>query len=165
MELLTPGIGLIFWNTLIFLLVLFLLRKYAWKPILKALDDREETIDNSLKTAERTKEEMNQLKSEHEELLHQAKQERMIIIGEANRIKEQIITEAREKASADAAKITEDARREIENRKMEAIIDVKNQIGAMVVEMSEKVLRKQLDNRPEQESYIRRLADDLTQNN
>lgn len=165
MELLTPGIGLIFWNTLIFLVVLFLLRKYAWKPILKALDDREETIDNSLRTAERTKEEMNQLKSEHEELLQQAKQERMIIIGEANRIKEQIITEAREKASADAAKITEDARREIENRKMEAIIDVKNQIGAMVVEMSEKVLRKQLDNRTEQESYIRRLADDLTQNN
>lgn len=165
MQLLTPGLGLIFWNTLIFLVVLILLRKYAWKPILKALDDREKTIDDSLKTAERTKEEMNALKSEHEEMLQQAKQERMAIIGEANRIKEQIITEAKEKAGAEAAKITEDARREIENRKMEAIVDVKNQIGAMVVEMSEKVLRKQLENKTEQEEYIRRLADDIARNN
>ena len=165
MELLTPGIGLIFWNTLIFLLVLFLLRKYAWKPILKALDDREETIDNSLKTAERTKEEMVNLKSEHESLLQQARQERLAILGEANKVKEQIIAEAREKASAEAEKIMEETRRDIENRKMEAIINIKNQIGSMVVDVAEKVLRRELSNKQEQEGYIRRLADDLAQNN
>ena len=162
MQLLTPAIGLIFWTTLIFLIVLYLLRKFAWKPILKALDDREHTIDDALKTAARTKEEMANLKSEHEALLQQARQERMSIIGEANKVKEQIINEAREKANAEAAKIMEETRRDIENRKMEAIIDVKNEIGNMVVDVAEKVLRRQLDNKPEQESYIRRLADDLT---
>jgi len=165
MELLTPGIGLIFWNTLLFLVVLFLLRKFAWKPILQALDNREKTIDDSLKTAERTKEEMVNLKSEHENLLQLARQERLVILGEANKVKEQIINEARERAGAEAAKIMEETRRDIENRKMEALIDVKNQIGSMVVDVAEKVLRRELSNKQEQEAYIGRLANDLTQNN
>ena len=162
MELLTPALGLIFWTALVFLIVLFLLKKYAWKPILKALDDREKTIDDALRTAERTKEEMANLKSEHEALLQEAKQERMSIIREANRVKEEIVNEARTKAGAEAARIMDETRRDIENRKMEAIIDVKNQIGSMVVDVAEKVLRRELENKTEQENYIRRLADDLT---
>jgi F-type H+-transporting ATPase subunit b len=164
-QLLQPALGLIFWTAIIFLIVFFLLRKYAWRPILEALDRREKTIDDALKMAEKTKEEMASMKSEHEALLQQAKQERIAIIGEANKVKEQIIAEAREKAGSEATKIIEDARRDIENRRMEALIDVKNEIGSMVVLVAEKVLRRELKDKSEQEAYIGRLANDLAQNN
>jgi len=157
MQLLTPGLGLIFWTALIFLVVLFILKKYAWKPILQALDDRENTIDNALKTAERTKEEMANLKSEHEALLQQAKQERMVILKEAKDVKDQIIGEARVKAKEEAAKIMEEARNDIENRKMEAITAVKNAVGNMVVGIAEKVLLRELKEKKSQEEYINEL--------
>jgi F-type H+-transporting ATPase subunit b len=164
-QLLQPALGLIFWTAVIFIIVFFILRKYAWRPILEALDRREKTIDDALKAAEKTKEDMAKMNSEHEALLQQAKQERIAIIGEANKVKEQIIAEAREKAGGEATKIIEQARRDIENRRMEALIDVKNEIGSMVVLISEKVLRRELSSKPEQEAYISRLANDLAQNN
>ena len=160
MQLLTPALGLIFWTALIFLTVLFILKKYAWKPILKALDDREHTIDNALKTAERTKQEMLNMKSEHEALLAQAKQERMSIIREANQIKEQIVTEARDKAREEASRIMSENLHEIENRKMEAIVDLKNQVGNMVLGVSEKILRRELSDKPKQEAYINELINE-----
>lgn len=165
MQLLQPALGLVFWTTVIFIIVFFLLKKYAWKPILEALDRREKTIDDALRIAERTKEDMKKMRSEHEALLQQAKQERIAIIGEANKVKEQIIAEAREKAGSEATKIIEQARRDIENRRMEALIDVKNEIGSMVVLIAEKVLRRELTNKTEQEAYIGRLANDLAQDN
>src|SRR6185295_8356365 len=154
MQLLTPALGLIFWTALIFLVVLFLLKKYAWKPILEALDEREHTIDDALRTAERTPQEMANLKSEHEALLMQAKQERMNIIREANQIKEQIVTDARDKAKEEASRIMNENLREIDNRKMEAITDLKNQVGDMVLQISEKILRRELSDKPKQEDYI-----------
>lgn len=160
MQLLTPALGLIFWTALIFLTVLFILKKYAWKPILKALDDREHSIDDALKTAERTKEEMLNMKSEHEALLAQAKQERMSIIREANQIKEQIVTEARDKAREEASRIMKENLLEIENRKMEAITDLKNQVGNMVIEVSEKILRRELSEKQKQEDYINQLINE-----
>ncbi|HYV93402.1 MAG TPA: F0F1 ATP synthase subunit B [Chitinophagales bacterium] len=160
MQLLTPALGLIFWTALIFLIVLFILKKYAWGPILKALDVREHTIDDALKTAERTKQEMANLKSEHEALLAQAKQERMNIIREANQIKEQIVTDARDKAKEEASRIMNENLREIDNRKMEAITDLKNQVGDMVLQISEKILRRELSDKPKQEDYINQLINE-----
>ncbi len=161
MELLKPDLGLMFWTLLVFLIILFILRRFAWKPILHALDQREAAIDNALKMAEKTRQEMAQLKSEHEALLHQARQERIAILSEANKAKERILAEARERASAEAARILEEARRDIENRKMEALVDVKNQIGNMVVDVAEKVLRRQLARNAEQEELIRKLIQEI----
>lgn len=161
MDLLTPSFGLIIWTLLAFILVLFVLRKFAWGPILSALDEREKTIADSLATAEKVKTEMAQLKSENEALLAKAREERTAMLKEAKDTKDKIINEAKEQARLEAGKIMADANIALQNQKMAALTDVKNQIGNMVIEISEKVIRRSLANKPEQESYIRQLADDV----
>jgi F-type H+-transporting ATPase subunit b len=161
MDLLLPGFGLLFWTLLAFAIVFFILKKYAWKPILDSLNLREKTIGESLATAEKVKQEMAELKSENEELLQQAREERTQMLKEAKETKEKIINEAREQAKNEAGKIMSDAMLAIENQKMAALTDVKNQIGNMVIEVAEKVIRKELDDKASQEAYIRKLADDL----
>jgi F-type H+-transporting ATPase subunit b len=158
MDLLTPSLGLIFWTTIIFLIFLFLITKMAWKPILKALDDREKTIDDSLKTADRIKQEMAAMQSQHQDLLREAKQEKSNIIKEAKEAKEAIISEAREKAKSEYAKIIEDARQEITSQKTAAIAEVKANAGKMIVEASEKILRRELAGKAAQENYISELV-------
>lgn len=162
MDLLTPSFGLIFWTLLAFLIVFFILRKFAWGPILSSLNEREKTIADSLATAEKVKSEMAMMKSENEELMVKAREERALMLKEAKETKDRIINEAKEQAKLEASKIVADSYAAIENHKMAAITDVKNQIGNMVIEISEKVIRKSLENRSEQESYIRKLADELT---
>ena len=161
MDLLTPSFGLIIWTLLAFLIVLFVLRKFAWGPIIAALNEREHTIADSLATAERVRQEMAQLKSENEALLAKAREERTAMLKEAKETKERIINDAKEQAKAEAAKILADANLALQNQKMAALTDVKNQIGNMVIEISEKVIRRSLDNRTEQEGYIRKLAEDV----
>lgn len=161
MDLLTPSFGLLFWTLLAFLVVFFMLRKFAWGPILKSLGEREQTIADSLATAERVKAEMSQLKSENEALLVQAREERAQMLKEAKETKDKIINDAREQAKLEANKIFADANQALENQKMAALTDVKNQIGNMVIEVSEKVIRRELSAKTDQESYIRTLADDL----
>src|SRR5580698_2272616 len=158
MDLLTPSLGLIFWTTVIFLIFLYLITKMAWKPILKSLDDREKTIDDSLKMADRIKQEMAAMQSQHQDLLREAKQEKSNIIKEAKEAKEAIIAEAREKAKSEYAKIIEDAKLEITNQKTAAIAEVKANAGKMIVEASEKILRRQLSGKAEQENYISELV-------
>jgi F-type H+-transporting ATPase subunit b len=164
MQLLQPSLGLIFWTAVIFLLVLFILRKYAWKPILQALDDREHTIDDSLKTAERMKQDMVNMKSEHEALLAEAKIERSRMLKEAKDIKESIINEAREKAKEEASRIMHENLREIENRKMEALTDLKNQVGNMVIQLSEEILHRELKDKKSHQEYINSILDRTNQN-
>jgi F-type H+-transporting ATPase subunit b len=161
MDLLTPSFGLFFWTLLAFLIVFFLLKKFAWGPILSALNEREKTIADSISTAERVKEEMAQLKSENEELMAKARDERAQMLKEAKETRDKIVNEAREQAKLEASKIVADSYAAIENQKMAALTDVKNQIGNMVIEISEKVIRKSLENKTDQESYIRKLAEDL----
>jgi F-type H+-transporting ATPase subunit b len=162
MELLTPALGLLFWTLIAFLIAFFILKKFAWPMIINSLKERELTIAESLSTAERVKLEMTQMKSENEALMVQAREERSIMMREAKEIKEKIITEAKNQAKAEASKIMADTTIAIENQKMAALIDIKNQIGNMVVEISEKVIRKELSAKADQEMYIRKLADDLT---
>jgi F-type H+-transporting ATPase subunit b len=162
MQLLTPAFGLIFWTLIAFLAAFFILKKFAWPAIINGLNEREKTIADSLATAERVKLEMAQLKSENEELLAQAREERAQMLKEAKVTKDKIISEAKEQAKVEANKIIVDANNAIENQKMAALIDIKNQIGNMVVEVAEKVIRRELAGGNDHEVYIRKLADELT---
>ncbi len=164
MDLLLPHLGLIFWTLLAFLIVLFILKKFAWKPIIAGLNDREAKIADSIATAERVKLEMAQLKSENESLLVKAREERAVMLKEAKEIKDKMISDAREEAKVQAAKIISDAQASINNQKMAAMIDIKNHVGKMVVEVSEKILRRELSNKAEQETFIRQLTDEIKLN-
>jgi F-type H+-transporting ATPase subunit b len=161
MDLLTPSFGLLIWTLLAFVIVFLILRKFAWGPILSALGEREKTIADSLATAERVKTEMALLKSENEALLAKAREERSAMLKEAKETRDRIVNEAKEQAKQEASKILADANAALQNQKMAVLTDVKNQIGNMVIDISEKVIRRSLDNRSEQESYIRQLADDV----
>jgi F-type H+-transporting ATPase subunit b len=164
MRLLTPEFGLIIWTLLAFIIVLVILKKFAWKPILNSLKERETTIADSLSTAERVKAEMSQLKSENEALLAKAREERAQLLKEARDTKDRIISEAKEQAKIEANKIVLDAQAAIQQQKMAALTDVKNQVGTLVIEVAEKVLRRELGNKSEQESYIKQLADEVKLN-
>ena len=164
MDLLTPSFGLIIWTLLAFLIVFFILKKFAWPAIVKGLKDREQSIADSLATAERVKAEMAQLKSENEELLAKAREERAIMLKEARETKEKIINESKEQAKIEASKIMAESQAAIEVQKMAALIDVKNQVGKMVVEVSEKVLRRELGNKEAQETYIKDMVNEVKLN-
>ncbi len=164
MDLLLPHLGLIVWTIIAFLLVLFILKKFAWTPILKGLNDREANIAGSIATAEKVKQEMANLKSENEALLVQAREERGIMLKEAKEIKDKMINDAKEEARVQAAKIITDAQASINNQKMAAIVDIKNQVGKLVIEVSEKILRRELENKAEQETYIKQLAEEVKLN-
>lgn len=164
MKLLTPEFGLIIWTLLAFLIVLFILKKFAWKPILNSLKEREMTIADSLATAEKVKAEMSQLKSENEALLAKAREERAQLLKEARDTKDRIISEAKEQAKIEANKIVIDAQAAIQQQKMAALTDVKNQVGTLVIEVAEKVLRRELGNKSEQEIFIKQLAEEVKLN-
>jgi F-type H+-transporting ATPase subunit b len=161
MQLLTPAFGLIFWTVLAFVIVFFILKKFAWKPILDSMNKREQGIAESLATAERVRGEMAQLKSDNEALLVKAREERAIMLREAKETKDKIINDAKEQAKTETNKIIADAQSAIEQQKMAAIIDLKNQVGNLVIEVSEKILRRELNNKQEQEDYIKKLADNV----
>ena len=164
MKLLTPEFGLLIWTLLAFLVVFFLLKKMAWPAIIKGLRDRENSISESLATAERVKAEMAQLKSENEVLLAKAREERGLLLKEARETKDRIINEAKEQAKAEANKIITEAQISINAQKMAALTDVKNQVGKLVIEVTEKVLRKELNNKEAQEAHIKGLVDDVKLN-
>lgn len=164
MDLLMPGLGLFTISLVIFIIVLWILVKFAWKPILAVLKEREDSISDSIATAERVKEEMAQMKAEHEHVLAEAKAERSAILKEAKDAKDQIIREAKEQAQAAAKKIIAEASVAIENQKMAALTEVKNQVGSLVIEVSEKVLRKELSDKANQEAYIKQLAGEIKMN-
>lgn len=152
------GLGLFAWNLIAFLVVLFLLRKFAWKPIISSLNERETKIADSIATADRVKAEMAQMQSENEALMAQAREERAAMLKEAKETRDKMVNEAKEQAKLEANKIVAEAQLAINNQKMAALTDVKNQVGALVVEVAEKVLRRELANKAEQENYIKELS-------
>ncbi len=164
MDLLLPHLGLMVWVLLAFLIVFFLLRKFAWKPIITGLNERESNIADSIASAEKVKLEMAQLKNDNEKLLAEAREERAILLKEAKETKDKIINEAKDEAKVQAAKILADAQASIQHQKMAALTDIKNQVGNLVVEVSEKVLRRELANKAEQENYIKQLAGEVKLN-
>jgi F-type H+-transporting ATPase subunit b len=161
MKLLTPEFGLLIWTLLAFLLVFFILAKFAWPAILKGLKEREQTIADSLATAERVKAEMAQMKSENEALLAKAREERAQMLKEARETRDKMVNDAKELAKAESAKIVADAQQQINAQKMAALTDVKNQVGKLVVEVTEKVLRRELASKEAQEDHIKSLVNEV----
>ena len=154
MSLINPGLGLVFWMTLALLIVLFILKKFAWKPIMDALKERENSIEESLQAAEKARDEMKDLQLDNEKLLREAKDERDAILREARKIKEKMLDEAKEKANAEAANIVEAAKERIENEKKAAVVEIKNLIATYSIEIAEKVLREELKDKKKQTSYV-----------
>ncbi len=164
MQLLTPSFGLIIWTLISFSLVFFILKKFAWPAIINGLKEREYSITQSLETAEKVKAEMLQLQNDNEALLKKTQEERAIMLKEARDTKDKIISEAKEQAKKETSKIVADAQQVIEAQKMAALTDVKNQVGKLVIEVTEKVLRKELGNKEAQEAHIQSLVKELKLN-
>ena len=164
MELINPGIGLIVWMTLAFAAILFILGKYAWKPIMIALKERESTIYDALNSAEKAKEEMLKLKFSNEQLLQEAKNERDSILAAARKIKDSIIEESRVKAAEEASRIIVSAKESIQNEKMAAITELKNQLADLSMEVAKKILRRELSDPEKQEAYSKELMKEVNFN-
>ncbi len=161
MDLVTPDIGLVFWTTVCFGILLFILGKFAWKPILKAVNEREQSIETALSRAEAVKEEMARLTNENELLLKQARAERDAILQEATKVKNQIIGEAKDAAHKESSRILDNARMEINNQKLIAIADIKNQVASLSLEIAEKVLRKQFEDQKKQDELVKELLKEV----
>ena len=148
------SIGLFVWQTVLFLALLFLLRKYAWKPILGAVEEREEGIKNALEAADKAKKDMEALNADNERILREAKAERDSILKEAREIKETIITEAKTQASEEADKVLASAREQINNEKLAAITELKNQVADLSIDIAEKVLKSELKDADKQKELV-----------
>jgi len=164
MELLLPGLGLLIWTLVAFLIVLFILKKFAWKPILKGLKDRETGIADAISSAERVKAEMALLKNENEALLAKAREERAILLKEAKETSDKMIADAKDKAKSEYDRILSDAQQAIQQQTNAAMVNVKNQVGNLVIEVAEKVLGRELADKAQQENYIKQLADGVKLN-
>jgi len=165
MQLLTPEFGLLIWTLVAFLIFFWIMAKFAFPAITKGLKAREEGIASSLAAAEKVKAEMAQLKSENEVLLAKAREERASILKEAKETSDKMVADAKEKAKTEFDRILTDAQNTIEQQKNAAIVDVKNMIGKLVIEVTEKVIRRELVNKKDHEEYILKLADSLTNAN
>jgi|SRR5210317_820686 len=156
------SIGLFFWQTIIFILLIFLLKKYAWKPILDAVNEREEGIKNALLSAEKAKEEMASLQSDNEETLKKARAERDSLLKEAREMKQQLIDDAKNEAQSEAKKIISQAQETIQNEKKAAISDLKNQVATLSIDIAEKVLKEKLSDDKTQMNLVKDLVKDVT---
>ncbi len=162
--LVTPSIGLIFWTTLTFVLLLFILGKFAWKPILSAIKTREKSIEDALQSAENALKDMRELKSNNEKSLAEARAARDILMKEARDMKDAIIAEAKTKAQADAERILASAREQITAEKNAAVADLKNQVASLSVEIAEKILRSELSSDEKQKTLVNTLMKDVNLN-
>lgn len=161
MELIKPDFGLIFWMIISFGLVLYVLRKFAWRPILNALKEREKTIQQRLDVAKKAKKELAEIEFGNERIIALAKTERANMLKEAQEKKNKIIEEAKKEARQQANRIIEDTNKKIEIQKEEAMEDIKNQISALSIEIAEKVLKEKLAEDKSQREYINRLVDQI----
>lgn len=164
MDLILPSSGLIIWQLIGFLALLFILMKFAWKPILETLDERESSIDNALKAAEQAKAEMANLKSENEKLLQEARIERDNILKTANEASAKMIEDAKQAAISEGAKMIENAKAVIENEKKAALTEVKNQVAQLTLEVTDKLLRKNLSSQAAQQELVEGMVKDINLN-
>lgn len=153
--------GLFFWQLIILLIVIFILGKFAWKPIVNALEEREKGISDALASAEKAKTEMARLTDENEQLLKEAREERDIILKEAKELKDKIVAEAKIVAQTEGAKLIENAKREIEDQKLKALVEVKNQVSALSLDIARKVLTKEFEDQGKQEALVADLLKDV----
>ncbi|TXC85287.1 F0F1 ATP synthase subunit B [Luteibaculum oceani] len=164
MELVTPELGLSIWTAVAFIILLVILRVFAWKPILEAVNAREESISSALAAAEEAKKEMASLKASNEELLREANEERQKIITQAKALQDKMITEAKDKAKSEAEKIVADAKESITMEKAAAMTELKNHIASLSIEIAEKIVREQLSSSDKQKALAENLASEVTLN-
>ena len=157
MDLVTPDIGLIFWSTLFFLILLFVLGKFAWPSILSAVRARNESIRNALDAAEKAKKEMAKLQADNEKILAEARAERDALMREAKEVRERIIADARDQASVEAKKLIKQARDSIRSEKAAAVEDLKQQVAGLSVQIAEKILRARLKETKAQKELVDKL--------
>ena len=161
MGFVTPDYGTIFCMLIIFVIVMFILKKYAWVPILKALKDREKSISDALNSAEKARKEVAVLKASNDQIIVEARREKDIILKEAREIKDKIIAEAKNQANTEAQKSIEFAKQQINAEKTAAINGIKEQVAELSVMIAEKVIRKQLENSADQEKLVEDLLKDM----
>lgn len=163
-PLVNPELGLIFWSAIAFFLLLFILGKFAWKPILKAVNDRERSIIDALAAAEEAKKEMQNLQSDNERILKEARAEREAMLKEARELKDKIVSDAKEQAKVEGDKLVKQAQATIESEKKAAVADIKSQVADLSVEIAEKVIKKQLSNKDKQLKLVEDMLGDIKLN-
>ena len=164
MELVRPDIGTIFWMLLMFIIVLVILKKFAWTPILTALSAREKKIEDSLRSAELAREEMKKMRADNELVMAEARKQRDKMLKEIKQASDKILYEARAKAGEESKKIIQSAREQIRNEKNAAISEIKSQIAILSVDIAEKILREKLDSSKEQQALMDKLLDEIKLN-
>jgi F-type H+-transporting ATPase subunit b len=164
MNLVKPEFGLIFWMTVTFLIVFFLMKKFAWGPILNMIHEREASIESALNSAQKAKEEMAELQNNNEKLLAEARLEKDKMLKEAREIKESMINDAKDAAQKEAQRIMTEARNSIQNEKMVAINELKSQVALMSVDIAEKIIRKDLSKDENQKTLVASLINDVKLN-
>ncbi|WP_394357624.1 F0F1 ATP synthase subunit B [Psychroserpens ponticola] len=158
------SIGLFFWQTLLFVLLLLLLKKYAWKPMLNAVNDREEGIKNALDSAEKAKLEMENLQADNQKLLKEARAEREAMLKEAREIKNKMIEDAKDQAKEEAGKLVAQAQASIQTEKKAAIAELKTQVANLSIDIAEKVVREELSNKDKQIKLVESMLGEATLN-
>lgn len=164
MDLVTPELGTIFWMTIIFGIVVFVLRKFAWTPILNSLNDRENNINNALRAADEARKKMETLKADNEKIMAEAKNEKEKILHEAMDLKDKIIAEAKQKGEAETESNIKHARQQIQNEKVKAVNEMKQQMTELSLMIAEKVIRKELSDEKEQQEMIKKLVEGIKLN-
>lgn len=164
MEIINPGLGFIFWLSITFIILLFLLKKYAWKPITSAINTRNRAIDEAMSAAEAARAEMASLKSENEKILREAKLEKETIIKEAREMSAKIVAESKEKAQEEANKILQEAKKNILAERQIAMQDIKSEVAMYAVNIAEKILKKEMQQTTIQDKYLNDLVKDIDLN-
>lgn len=164
MDLITPGLGLVFWSIITFLILLLVLKKFAWKPILGAVDERESGIKNALEAADMARREMENLKADNERILNEARAERETMMKEARDIKNKMVSDAKEEAQQQATKMIAQAQEAIENEKRSAMAELKNHVASLSIEIAEKVVRQELGNKDKQLELVESMLSDAKLN-
>lgn len=154
MELVTPAIGLIFWTAVVFTLLVILLKKFAWKPILNAVESRNTSIEEALKAAEKAKEDIESLTADNDRILNEARLERDAILKDAREIKDNLINDAKNQAKLEADKILNITKDQIKNEKLAAITELKNQVADLSIEIAEKVIKSELQDSAKQRFLV-----------
>lgn len=164
MDLITPDLGLIFWTLLVFVVLIFILAKFIWKPLLGVVQKREDNIQDALDMAEKTKAEMKKLQAQNENLLKEARIERDEMIKEAKETSVQMIESAKKDAKAEAENIMNNTKQRIEAEKNAAMVELKNQVATIALEIAEKVIREELSSDEKQKSVAAKFAEDISLN-
>ena len=164
MGLITPDLGLVFWTTLSFLIVLFILGKFAWKPMLAGLKEREESITSALEQAETARKEMDNLKNDNEKLLQEARAERDKMLTEARETREAIVAKAESEAKEKGDRLVAKAKEEIQNEKLAAQTEIKNMVANLSIEIAEKIVKSQLSDNDKQKALVDSMIDDVILN-